>query len=151
LPTIVPGVGLGVLTPSRRPNRLRSDAEGAQQAANITLRQHVRRGRAVQACLFAPQAVFEPRQSRNQFGFGAESIPFEPIKHRSKVGQQRDMLILVLPIRTEDHSGGAPGFTVSESKIVGDGKQGSQLSAVRPRKPEGISGLRLRLQRAAHF
>src|SRR5271167_3120398 len=34
----------------------------------------------------------------------------------------RDMLILVLPIRTEDHSGGARGFTVSESKIVGDGK-----------------------------
>jgi hypothetical protein len=52
---------LGVLTPSRRPNRLRSDAEGAQQAANSTLRQHVRRGRAVHAGPFAPQAVFEPR------------------------------------------------------------------------------------------
>jgi hypothetical protein len=37
------------------------------------------------------------------------------------------MLILVLPIRTEDHSGGARGFTVSKSKIVGDGKQGAPI------------------------
>jgi hypothetical protein len=36
-------------------------------------------------------------------------------------------LILVLPIRTEDHSGGARGFTVSKSKIVGDGKQGAPI------------------------
>jgi hypothetical protein len=30
------------------------------------------------------------------------------------------VLILVLPIRTKGHSGGARGFVKSESKIVGD-------------------------------
>ena len=46
LPTIVPGVGFGVLTPSRRPTRLRPDAEGAQQdrklfKAEVALREGV--------------------------------------------------------------------------------------------------------------
>ena len=43
-----------------------------------------------------------------------------PIEHRSNIDQQRGVLILVLPIRTKGHSGGARGFVISESKIVGD-------------------------------
>jgi hypothetical protein len=84
------------------------------------LRQHVRAGRAVQAGPFAPRAVFKPRQRRDQFGFGAKSIFVVPIERRSNIGQQGDVLILVLPIRTKGHSGGARGFVISESKIVGD-------------------------------
>jgi hypothetical protein len=84
------------------------------------LRQHVRRGRAVQAGPFAPRAVFKPCQRRDQFGFGAKSIFVVPMEHRSNIGHQRDVLILVLPIRTKGHSGGARGFVKSESKIVGD-------------------------------
>ena len=92
----------------------------ATATADIALRQHVRAGRAVQAGPFAPRAVFKPRQRRDQFGFGAKSIFVVPIERRSNIGQQRDVLILVLPIRTKNHSGGARGFVISESKIVGD-------------------------------
>jgi hypothetical protein len=68
----------------------------------------------------AERAVFKPRQRRDQFGFGAKPIFVVPIEHRSNIGQQRAVLILVLPIRTKGHSGGARGFVISESKIVGD-------------------------------
>jgi hypothetical protein len=52
-------------------------------------------------------------------GISAKSIFAVPIERRSNIGQ-RDVLILVLPIRTKGHSGGARGFVISESKIVGD-------------------------------
>jgi hypothetical protein len=72
------------------PKRLRSDGEGAQQAADITLR--------VQAGPFAPRTVFKPLQRRDQFGFGAKPIFVVPIEHRSSIDQQRAVLILALPI-----------------------------------------------------
>jgi hypothetical protein len=51
-----------------------------------------------------------------------------PIGRHSIIGQQRDVLILVLPIRTKGHGGGARGFVISESKIVGDCDKQRQLS-----------------------
>jgi hypothetical protein len=80
------------------------------------LRQHVR-------AAVPSRPVHSPtgktRQRRDQLAFGAKSIFVVVIEHRSNIGQQRDVLILVRPIRTKGHSGGARGFVLSEFKIVG--------------------------------
>ena len=100
----------------------------------------MRSGQAVQAGPFAPRAVFRPRQRRDQFGFGAKSIFVVPIEQRSNIGQQRD----VLTIRTKGHSGGARGFVISESKIVGDCDQAAPI--VRGSTAEAGGHLRITIE-----
>jgi hypothetical protein len=67
-----------------------------------------------------PTGCIQDPPAPDQLAFGAKSIFVVVIEHRSNMGQQRDVLILVMPIRTKGHSGGARGFVISESKIVGD-------------------------------
>ena len=115
------------------------------------MRQHVRAGRAVQAGPFAPRAVFKPRQRRDQFGFGAKSIFVVPIERRSNIGQQRDVLILVRRSEPKTTAAARAASSYPNPRSSAIATKQRQLSAVRPRKPAGMSGLRLRLQRAAHF